>query len=31
MLGWQPSVSFEAVIRIMVDSDLALLKAERRR
>jgi len=28
VLGWEPQVSFEALIRMMVDADLALLKRE---
>ncbi|UCC78090.1 MAG: GDP-mannose 4,6-dehydratase, partial [Anaerolineales bacterium] len=28
MLGWQPSISFRELIRMMVDSDLALLRKE---
>jgi GDPmannose 4,6-dehydratase len=28
ILGWEPQVSFEALIRMMVDADLALLKRE---
>ena len=26
MLGWEPEVSFEELIRMMVDADLALLR-----
>ena len=26
MLGWRPQTSFEALIRLMVDADLALLQ-----
>jgi GDPmannose 4,6-dehydratase len=29
VLGWQPEVSFEVLIRMMVDADLALLRHER--
>ncbi len=29
-LGWQPEVDFEGLVRMMVDADLALVKAERR-
>jgi len=28
VLGWQPSISFEELIRMMVDADLALLRRE---
>ena len=28
VLGWQPRVSFEELIRMMVDADVELLKAE---
>jgi GDPmannose 4,6-dehydratase len=28
VLGWEPQMSFEALIRMMVDADLALLKSE---
>ena len=28
MLGWQPAVSFEELIRMMVDADLALIRGE---
>jgi GDP-D-mannose dehydratase len=30
VLGWQPSVSFEELIQMMVDADLALLRQENR-
>jgi GDPmannose 4,6-dehydratase len=30
VLGWEPEVGFEELIRMMVDADLALLKRERR-
>jgi GDPmannose 4,6-dehydratase len=30
-LGWEPEVSFERLIEMMVDSDLALLEAQRAR
>ena len=30
-LGWEPEVSFEELIRMMVDADLALLSVERAR
>ncbi len=29
-LGWEPTVSFEELIRLMVDSDLELLRSERK-
>jgi GDPmannose 4,6-dehydratase len=28
VLGWEPTVDFEQLIRMMVDADLAMLKAE---
>ena len=28
VLGWEPEISFEALIRMMVDSDVALLQRE---
>jgi GDPmannose 4,6-dehydratase len=28
VLGWEPEVSFEALIRLMVDADLALVKRD---
>ncbi len=28
VLGWQPTVSFEELIQMMVDADLALLRKE---
>ena len=30
MLGWEPEVGFEELIRMMVDADLALLQARGR-
>jgi GDPmannose 4,6-dehydratase len=29
MLGWEPSVTFEGLVRMMVDADVARLKSER--
>jgi GDPmannose 4,6-dehydratase len=28
VLGWEPSVSFEELVQMMVDSDIKLLKRE---